>query len=98
MKNSRKNLKRNTRRRSDKPVHTKRTILQNPTSRRHSNRKRYGGESQRWTHPDIAKYLKISKSKNFGRYIKAAQSIEVAKVAISTAPFACGMSIDSKTN
>lgn len=52
------------------------------------NKNRHEEKFQRWNHPDIRKYLKITKSKNFGRCIKAVQSIEVGKIAIVAAPFA----------
>lgn len=55
----------------------------------HSNRSvRKDRKSQRWNHPDIQKYMKITKSKKFGRCIKAAQSIEVGKIVMATTPFA----------
>lgn len=48
----------------------------------------WDGKAQRWNHPDIRKYLKITKSRKFGRCIKAAQSIEVGKIVLTAAPFA----------
>lgn len=44
---------------------------------------------RRWNHPDIPqKYLKISRAQNFGRCIRASQSIDVGKTVMIAVPFA----------
>lgn len=52
------------------------------------SKKRTDKKIQRWNHPDIQKYLKMTKSSKFGRCIKTAKSIEAGKIVMTTAPFA----------
>lgn len=98
MKNSIKISKRKSRRSFGRISHAKRTVLETQCHRciSRNKKRRNRCNSQRWIHPDIGEYLEINKSKKFGRYIKAAQSIEAGKVVIITAPFACGMLINQK--
>lgn len=94
MKSFRKNLKGKSRRRN-KTAHSKHFVSKNQVylchrcDARHKNKN--AGRLQQWPHPDIKKSVKISKSRSFGRYIKATQSMDVGTVAIVTAPFASGM-------
>lgn len=83
MKTSRKIWLQKTHRRQSKSGHS------NPCNRCIvRNKNGHEEKFRRWNHPDIQKYLKINKSKNFGRCIKAAQSIEAGKIAIVAKPFA----------
>lgn len=92
MKTSQKSWKLKTHRRQRKSAHSNRSVIKNQknlcTQCINRGEKRTKKEIQRWTHPDIQKYLKITKSKTFGRCIRAAQSIEVGKTVMSTIPFA----------
>lgn len=96
MKAAQKIWKRKTHQRQQKSAHSNRSGKKDAKKlckRCGSNRSKAGEATmdknhQRWNHPDIQKYLKVSKSKKFGRCIKAARSIDVGQIVMTTTPFA----------
>lgn len=82
----------NSKQKSHRPARTRHSFSKNLVNSWHGcihrNKTQNGSNPHRWSHPDIRKYLKISKSNQFGRFIKAAKSIEVGETVIVTMPFA----------